>query len=157
MKNKKNTYILLTATLLVWGVLGYRIFSTVNPSNKKQQIALVSNSFKPQLGQESEEFIINTNYRDPFLGRLSKKKIVKSKKTTKVITKTPKVPFPSIIYKGVISEKGNKGQVFLINIDGQQFFFKKNSTHKEVKLLRGDAKQVILKFQSQQQAFVLTE
>ncbi len=157
MKNKKNIYILLTAVLLVWGILGYRIFSTVNPSNKKLQTAIVSNSFKPQQLQESETFIINTDYRDPFLGTFSKKKKVKVKKIIRTTRKTPKTPFPVIIYKGLVSAKGKQQQVFLINIAGQQYFFKKNNTYKEVKLLRGSNKQVVLRFQGQQQAFALAK
>ncbi len=157
MKNKKNIYILLTAVLLVWGILGYRIFSTVNPSSKKQQTAVVTNSFKPQQLQESEAFTINTDYRDPFLGTFSKKKVVKIKKIIRATPKTPKIPFPAIIYKGLVSVKGKQQQVFLINIDGQQYFFKKNSTYKEVKLLRGSNKQVVLKFKGQQQTFVLAK
>ena len=157
MKNKKNIYILLTAVLLVWGLLGYRILSTVNPSNKKQQTVAASNNFKPQRLQESETFIINTDYRDPFLGTLAKKKEVKIKKAIGTVSKVPKAPFPIIVYKGLVSPKGNQQQVFLINIDGRQYFFKKNNTHNEVKLLRGSNKQVVLKFQGQQQTFALAK
>jgi len=155
MKNKKNIYILLPAVLLVWGLLGYRIFSTVNPSIKKQQTVAASNNFKPQLLQESETFTINADYRDPFLGTVAQKKISKTKKIAKTITKKPKVPFPSIMYKGLVSSKKKNQQVFLISINGQQFFFKKNSTKNEVKLLRGSSKQVVLQFQGQQQTFTL--
>ena len=154
MKNKKNIYILITAVLLVWGLLGYRIFSTVDPINKKQLTVSFSN-FKPQLLQESETFAINTDYRDPFLGTLSQKKITKTKKTTNAISTKPKVPFPSIIYKGLVSSKKKNQQIFLISINGQQYFFKKNSTQKEVKLLSGTAKEVVLRFQGQKQTFAL--
>ena len=157
MKNKKNIYFLLPAVLLVWGLLGYRIFSSVNPTNKRQQTIATFNSFKPQLLQESEAFIINTDYRDPFLGTLAQKKIAKQKKSTNTISKKPTVPFPSIIYKGLVSPKGKQQQVFLINIDGQQYFFKKNNTHSEVKLLRGSNKRVVLKFQGQQQTFSIAK
>ncbi|MCF6347007.1 MAG: hypothetical protein L3J20_01745 [Flavobacteriaceae bacterium] len=157
MKNKKNTYILLTAVLLVWSILGYRIFSTVNPNKEKRQTVIASNSFKPQLVKESETFTINTDYRDPFLDKLSKKKVVKAKKVIRTTRKTPKTPFPAIIYKGLVSSKRKQQQVFLINIDGQQYFFKKNNTHKEVKLLRGSNKQVVLRFQGQQQSFSIAK
>jgi len=155
MKNKKNIYFLLPAVLLVWGLLGYRIFSSVNPTNKRQQTIATFNSFKPQLLQESETFIINTNYRDPFLGTFAQNKITKSKKVTNTISKKPTASFPSIIYKGLVSPNGKQQQVFLINIDEQQYFFKKYNTHNEVKLLRGSNKQVVLKFQGQQQTFQL--
>jgi len=157
MKNKKNIYILLTAVLLVWGILGYRIFLTVNPNNNKQQTAVASKSFKPQQLQELETFTINTDYRDPFLGSFSQKKSTKPKKPTKVIVKTSKIPFPAIIYKGLVSAKGKQQQIFLINIDGQQYFFMKNNTHKEVKLIQGSSKQVVLRFQGKQQSFAIAK
>ncbi len=157
MKNKKNIYILLTAVMAVWGVLGYRIFSTVNPNKEKQQIASVSNNFKPQQLQESESFTISTDYRDPFLGTLSQKKVATPKKRIKTISKKYKLPFPAIVYKGLVSGKVKSQHVYLINIDGQQYFFKKDSTYKEVKLLRGSNKQVVLRFQGQQQTFVLVK
>jgi len=158
MKNKKKIYILLTAVILVWGFLGYRIFSTVNPTKEKQQVAASSTSFRPQQIENTIDFTINTNYRDPFLGpdsyRDQKKQFIKTKKPIKTIQK---IPFPAIIYKGVVSAKGKQQQIFLITIDGQQFFFKKNNTFKDVKLLRGSDKQVVLKFQGQQNFFSIVK
>ncbi len=153
MKNKKNIYILAAAVLLVWGILGYRIFSTIKPTINTQQTATTTAQFKPSTLQENTQFTINTNYRDPFLGELSKKQAIKSKKAQKSIVKTPKILFPAITYKGLVSGKKNKSQVFLITINGQQYFFKKNTTHNTVKLIRGTTKEVILTFQRQQQTF----
>ncbi len=153
MKNKKNIYILAAAVLLVWGILGYRIFSTIKPTVNAQQTTTAIVQFKATTLQENTQFIINTNYRDPFLGELSKKQAIKSKKVQKSIAKTPKKPFPTTIYKGLVSGKKNKSQVFLITINGQQYFFKKNISYSQVKLIRGTAKEVTLKFQGQQQTF----
>jgi len=153
MKNKKNIYILVPAVLLVWGILGYRIFSTIKPTINTQQTTAITTQFKATALQENTQFTINTNYRDPFLGKLPKKQVIKSKKAQKTIIKKPKVPFPSITYKGLVSGKKNKSQVFLITINGQQYFFKKNTSHSLVKLIRGTTKEVTLIFQGQQQTF----
>ena len=72
MKNKKNIYILLPAVILIWGLLGYRIFSGLKPSNTAEE-KLTVRAFKPQELKESEPFTISTDYRDPFLGTYKKK------------------------------------------------------------------------------------
>jgi hypothetical protein len=153
MKNKKNIYILVPAVLLVWSILGYRLFSTIKPTVNAQQTTTAIVQFKATTLQENTQFTINTNYRDPFLGKLPKKQAIKSKKVQKSIVKMPKIPFPTITYKGLVSGKKNKSQVFLIAINGQQYFFKKNTSHNTVKLIRGTTKEVILTFQGQQQIF----
>ena len=153
MKNKKNIYILVPAVLLVWGILGYRIFSTIKPTINTQQTITAIMLFKTTTLEENTQFTINTNYRDPFLGKLPKKQAIKSKKVQKPIVKTPKIPFPTITYKGLVSGKKNKSQVFLISINGQQYFFKKSTSHSLVKLIRGTTKEVTLIFQEQQQTF----
>ena len=156
MKNKKNIYILFPAVILIWSILIYKIVAATKPMKAELQVETAQ--FKPLQLQESATFTVNTNYRDPFLGTISQKKKVKPKKrTVKVAKQKPKVPFPKIIYKGVVSSKGKKSQVFLIAINGQQFFFKRNQTQNEVKLLRGNSKEVVLKFQGQQQTFPIVE
>ena len=152
---KKNIYILLPAVLIVWSILGYRIFSTINPTNTDQHELSITTQFKHQQFKEIEIFTINSNYRDPFLGGITKKENIK-KTIRKVVNKTLEA-FPEIIYKGVVTGKNNNNQVFLITINGQQYFFKKNNIHKDVKLLRGTSKKVLLKFQGQQQTFSIAK
>jgi hypothetical protein len=54
-----------------------------------------------------------------------------------------------------VSSKGKKKEVFLITIDGQQYFFKKNTVLQGVKLLRGNRKEIVVKFEGQQQSFTI--
>jgi hypothetical protein len=152
MKSKKNIYFLAAAVLIVWGLLGYRIFNTLSPKEIVQR-ANTPTKFKPAQATATKEFDVVLNYRDPFLntaiGKPPKKKHVKA------TTTTPKKPFPVIQYKGVVSGKNNRHQVFLITIDGQAYFFKKNSIQKNVKLIRGTAKKITLTFDGQQQTFAI--
>jgi len=144
---------LLAAVLLVWGILGYRIFTSFSPKDTSQQELAETTQFKPQELQEASSFTINTNYRDPFLGTLVQKKTKTRKK--RIVVKKSNIPFPKIIYKGLVSSKGKKKEVFLITIDGQQYFFKKNTVLQGVKLLRGNRKEIVVKFEGQQQSFTI--
>jgi len=146
MKNKKNIYILLPAVILVWGLLAYKIFFAVKSTNDVVEQLTVS-KFKPKVVEETATFTISANYRDPFLGTMEQKEVPK-KRATGVTKKKSVTPFPTIRYNGVISSQDKK-QVFLITINGEQFFFSKRATHKEVKLLKGSKKEVVLQFKGQ--------
>jgi len=152
MKNKKNIYFLLTAVLLIWGLLGYRLFSAVQPNNASANLAVSDISFEPNKFKESKPFTIRADYRDPFLGTIATIKR-KNKKRTKKRKVLPLQPFPQIIYKGLVSGQNNKQQVFIISIDGKQHFFKKNQSFQGVQLRNGNIKSITLKFQGQQQSF----
>ena len=140
---------MLPAVILIWGLLGFRIYSGLQPSNASQEKLTVT-AFKPQELKESEPFTISTDYRDPFLGTYKKKKV--TKKVSKRVKETAKVPFPTIAYKGMISSQGN-GSVFILIVNGQQFFYKQKATNNGVKLLKGNANEVTLQFKGQRQKF----
>lgn len=155
MKNKKNIYILAPAVLLIWGLLIYKIVSGLNPSIPKIQNNEQIGQFTPKQLEQAETFSINTEYRDPFLGTFEKKKVktVKRKKTP--VVEKPTIPFPSIVYKGIVSPKGKNEKVFLVKINGNQHLFKRNTIFNEVKLLKGNAQEITLQFQKQVQTFQL--
>ena len=157
MKSKKNIYFLLPAVLIVWGLLGYRIYTSLAPTNSIEQNNVSTTQFIPQEIAATETFTINTDYRDPFLGEVSKRPKVVPKKSNKQATTVPQKPFPTIVYKGVVAAEGKKEQVFIISIDDQQHFFKKNTTKNDVKLVRGTSSEIILQFQGEKKSFTLTK
>ena len=157
MKNKKNIYFLVPAVLTVWGLLGYKIFSGLNPTVQDTVTIELGNQFTPKSIKESDKFTINTNYRDPFLGTFEKKQKKTVTKKRVPIVKKELVPFPSILYKGIVSPKGNNETVFLVNINGQQYFFKKKEIFNEVKLLKGNTQEIVLQFHKQRKTFLIED
>ncbi len=154
MKNKKNIYFLIPAVLLVWGLLVYKIVFGLNPSTQDVQAIDPIGKFVPKQMEQIASFTIKADYRDPFLGTLqAKKRIIKPKK--KAVVKKSIIPFPKIIYKGIVSPKGKNEKVFLILVNGQQHMFKHKTMFKEVKLLRGSTKEITVQFQNQKQTFLL--
>lgn len=155
MKNKKNIYILLPAVLIVWGLVGYRIFSTITPKTTfHQQNTAYTFALKPL--HQQERFSIRANYRDPFLGTINSPQKVK-RKTKKAEPPIARNPFPEIDYKGLVSGSGDSSPVFIIAVNGQQFFFKKNTSFAEVKLVKGNNKEVVLRFKGRQQSFSISK
>lgn len=157
MKNKKNIYFLLPAVLIIWGLLIYKVVRGVNPANNQVQSEVIAREFKPILQKESESFSIQADYRDPFLGILEKKKVPKSPKIIKQAVKKEIVPFPQVIYKGIIAPKGDDEPVFMIVVNERHYLYKKNETHAEVKLVSGNSEQIVLRFQRQQQIVALSQ
>ncbi|MCK5677019.1 MAG: hypothetical protein KAH72_00895 [Flavobacteriaceae bacterium] len=152
MKSKRNIYVLLSAVILLWGFIGYRIFASISSSKKTNTVIAKIEKFQPKNTTAKEAYVIQANYRDPFLGT-----IVKSKKKTISIPKQKKekVVFPTIEYKGVFSSSLKKNTVYLIVIKGKQEIFKIKEVHQEVKLLQGNKEKIIVKYQKEKQTFYL--
>ena len=153
MKNKKNIYFLLPAVLLIWGLIGYRIFNAIQPTTLTQQ-EVSSVNFTPKPLVTAERFSLQMDYRDPFLG--PKKVVKKTVQPTKRQVKTPAKPFPAVVYKGLVSGSG-ANQVFIISHNNRQYFFKKRQTQAGFTLVSGNAKTVTLRFEGQQKTIAIAQ
>ncbi|MDT7831229.1 hypothetical protein RQM59_02500 [Flavobacteriaceae bacterium S356] len=140
MKNKNRTYILLVAVTAVWGTIGYKLYSNMNPSTEKAMV-IANTDFKRIQTSKGEQRTIQPDYRDPFLGKIYRKKVRPTTKK-KTIKKDP-IIFPPIEFIGIISGNTNS---FIIQINGQQEIFKKGQTHQGVMLQKGDTKSVIIRY-----------
>lgn len=147
MKNKKNIYLLVPAVLLIWGIVGYKIYATLNATNDVVMDDNNAIEFKPEEIKDVEKFSISVNYRDPFLGKLvnNTKKISNSvKKKVK-----PIVIFPEITYNGMVSPKEtDREALFLITINNKQQFLSVGKQIDGVRLLKGNSKEVTIAFQN---------
>lgn len=147
MKNKKNIYLLVPAVLLIWGIVGYKIYATLNATN---DVVMVDNNtieFKPEVIKDVEKFSISANYRDPFLGKL----VNNAKKIGNPVKKKvkPIVIFPEITYNGMVSPKEtDRSTLFLITIDKKQQFLSVGKQIDGVRLLKGNSKEIIIVFQN---------
>lgn len=157
MKKNHKTYLLLAAVLSIWGMIGSKFLSAVNPST--QEIAQVASeqTFIPKKIKERETFSIVADYRDPFLGTVQapKKKVVKRKSVPTI--KKEVVPTKSIQYTGFITDKSSKQKIFFVAVDGQQQMMSLNDTFQEVKLIRGTKSSIRVKYNGRTQNISLTE
>lgn len=149
MKTKKNIYILLAVVLLVWGAVLYQVFSFTN----SDEIPVSNNPefvIKPLKIKEKQTFTININYRDPFLGKMYTPRTVSNVKASTKIKKQPKsqenLVWPSILYKGMISDVKNKNKIFMLIIDGQYHYMKIGDTENEIFLKEGSKESVYIKY-----------
>ncbi|WP_298507520.1 hypothetical protein [uncultured Kordia sp.] len=157
MKKKRKTYILLTVVLGIWGTIGYQIFSKLSPDDSP---ALASNTdirFTPKQTIEKDTFRINTEHRDPFLGKpYQQKRTSSTGRKASTIKKDP-VVFPPIAYKGVISKQQSSENIYIIDISGTQQLFKLGKTIQEVKLLKGDKKSITISFKGKRKTISVSK
>lgn len=159
MKNKKNIYILLPVVLLIWGSLIYRFFSFSSP----QEIEVPVQEFKvkPLVFKQRDTTPINVNYRDPFLGisyAPQSQSVNKTKaKAKKVVKEKEPVLWPTIVYKGIVSDTKDKIKVFMLIINGKTCLMKKGNTEEEVFLKQGDRNAVYVKYKGNLNIILLQE
>jgi len=144
-KSKRNTYLLLAAVIVIWGLLIFRLFNPENEDDLVQASPMdtgpaIINKIKPK-----DTFSIRTYDRDPFLGTIQKKE--KPKK--RVVRPQEIINWPSVIYKGLVAGNQAKDNVYILEINGNQYLMKRNTTENEITLLQGKASQVIVRYKKQ--------
>lgn len=147
LKNKTKTYVLIATVIGVWGTIAYKIISGINPSEELPIAQEIDKQFRPKVMQQKDTFSISLAPRDPFLGTLyvADKQTRKPKKQSN--TKIEQANLPTITYGGLIKKQGSKEQVFVININDQQFLLKKGQTIDGITLMSGDSKNIRVKVQ----------
>ena len=148
MNKKQKTYLLFIAVAIVWGAIGYQLYMYFNPSIP--EFTNASNTvYIPQKTKRVKKTTIQPDYRDPFLGKIYRKKKKVVKKT--VTEPKPIVNFPPIQYKGVIE---GKEQRFIIAINGMQEVFQKGQEIQQIKLIRATSDEVLLQYQGERKKYV---
>ena len=144
MKKQQKTYILLIAVLVIWGIIGYQIYIRLNPPAPELNIAKLNTNFVRQQTIQSSFYELKTSYRDPFLGGFPKKKRIVKKK--KVIPKAkPTIPFPNVVYNGII--EGNSSTAYILTINGRQEIVKLGQEVQKITLTKATKKEVVVQFE----------
>ena len=143
MKSKLSTYLLIVAVAGIWGTISYKIINGINADPPEVAAATPISEFNPKPIEKKETFSISEVDRDPFLGTLQKKNKPKEKRTRRPTVSKP-VNAPKIDFAGIV--KNGNNQVFVIAINGRQHLMRKGQTVNDVKLLSGDSKQIVVRF-----------
>ena len=160
MKNKRAIYILLPVVLVIWGLVIYEFVSfgsaeAIVPESPSNWVV------QPHTYKEPQKIIIETNYRDPFLGTLHvlAAPVTQPKKQKKPIKvkAVPELVWPAIQFKGVISDVKEKKKTFLLIINGKNCFMSVGDTADGIYLKSGDKESVYVKYQGELNLIMLAE
>ena len=144
MKSKTKTYVLLVAVIAIWGIIGFKIVSTINPEAPEVNRQNDMIAFTPKKEVLMDTFSIQLVERDPFLGTLLVDKQKNSKPKFSMPTDT--LTWIPIIYHGTVSKRDSKERIFVISIDGQQQVMKVGQELKGVRLIRVTDKEVVVSY-----------
>lgn len=135
LKGKKSIYILLPINLLIWGFIGYKIYSALNEDDAfvPQEITVSKTIMNKE---DSIPYTLSLNYEDPFLKeepKLSKKQTNNNASSVqkpaapvkKTVTPPPPVSIKEIKYQGLIQNKNNGVSTALITINSRSYIVKK--------------------------------
>lgn len=157
MKGNKGLYILLPVVFIIWGLIIYRLVKYVGQGNTPVPIpAFTGINFEPEKLQE-DTFSITANYRDPFLGAVKKVAAFTgppkpAKAAPKPVTK-PEIPWPTIIFKGLIKNKDAKKTYALLTINGKTKSFSDKEEWQGIKIQSVAKDSVVLIYNKQKKSF----
>ncbi|WP_140487086.1 hypothetical protein [Flavobacterium sp. GSA192] len=154
MKSKKSIYILLPLVLFIWGTVMYQVFSF---SANEEEVIVPTNeiSLKPIKISKRDSVVINTNYRDPFLGKIYSTEKVKTPKKKAAPKKVEPLVWPMIQYKGIVSDTKDKVKIYMLVINNRTCLMKKGETQNEIFLKDGDRESVYVKYKGQLNLFLI--
>jgi hypothetical protein len=158
MKNKKLQLILIPLVLLLWGAIGYRVYTGLVPEDVVVTQNPPSVLPKPETnnGVAYEPVL---DYADPFLKnnrRLSSNISAQKQKTSSVKVSKTKIErqkeakpirWPDLVYKGQL-EKTNGGQTLcIVEIDRQLHFLHEGEVIGDVRLEGVYADSLVMEYQ----------
>ena len=157
MKNKRNTYLLLASVVIIWGIIIYKMTHTLSPDKKVAETGKLLAGFKPKPVQEKDVFDVSVHQRDPFLGtfiapEIKTKRIAKRKP---VAQKQEAVPIP-VNFSGMITDKNSGEKIFFVSVNNRQYLMKINDEVQEVKLVKGNAKAISIRYKNQLKTISIT-
>ena len=146
MKSKRNTYLLLAAVLGIWGLIAYRFFAYAAPNNNESKPVATTAGPLPDFKKDTTVF--NVSYRDPFLGTFYSEERYKPASRRPVNTKikpaAEDLAWPSIVYKGLVSDSKDRQKIFMLGINGKTVLLREKGTEQGITVLSGDRKSVTL-------------
>ncbi|MFV0249062.1 MAG: hypothetical protein ACK5H1_08925 [Tenacibaculum sp.] len=142
MKKQQKTYILIFALVLVWGLVGYKMYRGLKPTAKKNLDSISEKKISLKNYTKSEVYKIKANYRDPFLGKLLVQKINHPKPKAQKAAKA--IVFPPVIYNGMVARENTK--LYTLTVNGRQEVLKIGESLNGVKLIKANKEKATVRF-----------
>lgn len=143
MTKQQKTYTLLLAVATVWGLIGFRIYKGFYKNdNQATRVTSTNSSYIPPAINVSKAYNLKADYRDPFLGKFPTQK--KKTKKVKRVAQNDNIPFPNIIYNGIV--EGGDSKTYTITINGKQELIKVGEELQNIKLVRATSNNIVVRF-----------
>ncbi|CAA0164308.1 conserved hypothetical protein [Tenacibaculum maritimum] len=140
MTKQQKTYLLLTLTVIVWGLIGHRIYKSVALRKENASDIRKKQQYIPREFRKVNLYVVEANYRDPFLGEF----YIQKNKEKKVISKKNSFSYPNVVYNGIVEGGGVK--LYTITINGRQDLLRVGDGANGIKLIRGNEEEILVRF-----------
>lgn len=145
LKNKTKTYVLLGLVAIIWGTVGFKIWSGFNPDLPNDIPLQLTTNFNPNVSTVVDTFSIETLERDPFLGKIISKET--RVRASKPITKNEDVYTP-VLYHGMIAKENSRDKLYIISIENKQHFIKVGQIVNGIKLIKANIDEIRVSYNS---------
>lgn len=141
-------------------------FFTFSDNEVSELVPQAEIALKPLNFKEQDSVPFNVNYRDPFLGKTfisNENKSVtistksNSKKSQKKVEPIETIIWPTILYKGIVSDTKEKNKVFMLIIDGKTFLMRAKNNENGVVLVEGDRESIEVVYKRETKLILLEE
>lgn len=130
MKNKKTAYFLVPLVLLVWGMIGWKVYAAMNKNKEGNMLQDKTEELKNSGEKIPDTFDLIADYRDPFLAnsifKIEKSKLQSRKnepvQTNKPLLQKEDFSWPEISYHGLIVRNGTERKVGFLRVNGSSYF-----------------------------------
>ncbi|MCB2411160.1 hypothetical protein [Hymenobacter lucidus] len=158
MKNKRFLYLLVPAVMLIWGLIGYRIWQAVN-ADTELLIPSVPRRLRPAAGPTvAKQYTLSLAYSDPFRtsavpARPSTGPRENPEQQTRRVNMMPStapkqttqmplgpvavsVPMPVVEFLGTIENRQSRKRIVLLNINGRQASLSEHQSEQGLQIVR---------------------
>lgn len=139
----------------IWGTIGYKIISGVNPVSLENNNQIISSKYTFDLKQEKDTFSIKPQSKDPFLGAITFPK--KANDITPHSTPQKKVNFPKVVYKGILKTQKSADKIFVVSVNNKEHLLKLGQTIDSVKLVSGNSERIVVRYNNTTETLVLKQ
>lgn len=165
LKSKKALYVLLPLTLVIWGLIAYKIYTGLKGDD--EEIA-ENNVVVPAvlLNKGIDTFSLFNNYRDPFLSDIKRTVIhvnsgnnskpvnpVKNTNTAKSGNLAVTNDWPAVQYAGILKNQSNSTALILLSVNGKTYTLKQGDVAEGMKVLSFSNSEVTLQRGKEKKVF----
>jgi predicted negative regulator of RcsB-dependent stress response len=145
MKNKKTAYIMVPIVLVIWGMIGWKVYAAMKDKDDAVVVNVYEEKIKIISTKISDTISIIADYRDPFLDKRDRPKenskfnpgSYRDQNSKLAVVKVPVSPkaepvWPKIVYHGLIKRTNDQKTVGFLSVNDQSYFVRGEEVAGEV-------------------------
>ncbi|MBB2145793.1 hypothetical protein GM921_09865 [Pedobacter sp. LMG 31464] len=157
MKNKKVMYGLLVVVVIVWGIIGYRVFMASGSQELPPvQAALPKREYVQLINHENDTVNLDLAYRDPFsvangdfIAEAAGNAVGLKNPAPALLMPRTGVNWSTIQYMGYITNPDTKLKVVLISLNGKDLMLAEGQSLNGLRLIKYTGDSVKIEYQKE--------